>query len=73
MDLMAIDTSPACLDWGRFDTQKATLLLTVSYERHSGGGRIQSQREPHAWVAPKIFWLLFPTTVLSGSSVGAHK
>ena len=57
-------------DWGRFDTPKATLLLTVSYERHSGGKRIQSQHEPHAWAAPKIFLLLPPTTVLSGSSVG---
>ena len=27
----------------------------------------------HAWAAPNMFLLLFPTTVLGGSSVGAHK
>ena len=50
----------------------ATLLLTVSYVQYNRGRRIQPQREPHARVAPDMFWLLLPTTVLSGSNVGAH-
>ena len=66
MDLMATDTS----------VQHAPIgggLLTVLYERRSRGRRTQPQRETHAWLAPDMFWLLLPTTVLSESSVGAHK
>ena len=74
MYLMATDTSAQRAPMGgRGAIPKATLLLKVSYERPSRDKCVQPQREPHALLAPDTFWLLLPTTFLSGVSVGAHE
>ena len=63
MNLMATDTSAqyAPIEGG-WDA-KGYHLLTFSYKQHS---RVDV-------FSYNVFWLLFPTTVLGGSSVGAHK
>ena len=75
MDLMPRDTSAQRAPNGGGLIRRRLPFYSRFNTNGTAGVDVFSQNvnEAHVWVAPKMFWLLLPTTVASGSSVGAHK
>ena len=73
MDLMETDTSAQRAPIGGGLIRRRLPFYSRFHANGTVGVDVFSHNEIHAWVAPKMSWPLFPTTVLSGSSVGAHK
>ena len=74
MDLMATDTSVQSAPIGGGLERQNLPFYSRFHTNNTAGVDVFSHNvsQMPACVASKMFWLLFPTTILGGSGVGTH-